>query len=504
MPDYSDSSSPSSPEQSDQTADEGSLGPGLLARRWPVVAGVVAVAMVVVGGALAYFNRPGTLQSVTEPAGATVSLPASLTIQSDPEGALVRIGPGLEGNTPFQASNLQPGKYQIELSLPSFETIREEVQVKAGEDLVRSFTLQHLPASLQVDDPALNGATLFVDGEQHGVLPLKVSGLKPGKHLVRIERDGQIVWDGEVQLGAAEERRLDARPGLSAWIDGLSGGEQAYPVAVMVENSPDARPQSGLHAAAVVYEALAEGGISRFMAVYMKGTSGVIGPVRSTRHYFVNLAKEFNAPLVHIGASPQGYDQLRQLGVTSLDETYGMPGFWRSRARVAPHNAYVSTASVREALSAFGVEPGTFGGFVFNDNLPASATRDAAEPIVDYGWGYRVAYEFDPSTSTYKRFMAGGPHIDAETGEQLTATNVVTMTVDSALIAGDDKGRLDFDQIGEGKLRVFRDGKVIEGIWRKTSLWSPTQFLDAAGNTIGLRRGQTWVQMVPSSATITY
>src|ERR671930_1641803 len=100
--------------------------------------------------------------------------------------------------------------------------------------------------------------------------------------------------------------------------------------------------------------------------------------------------------------------------------------------------------------------------------------------------------------------MAGGPHIDAETGEQLEAANVVTMTVGTELIAGDDKGRLELDQVGEGKARVFRDGKVVEGTWRKTSLLTPTQFLDGSGNPIPLKRGQTWVQIVPPSATITY
>jgi hypothetical protein len=432
-------------------------------------------------------------------------LPATVTITSEPDGAHVRLGSGQEGNTPFIARDIQPGVYQLELDLATYQPVREELQVKAGEELVRSFKLQLLPASLEVADPELDGAILFIDGEQRGVLPIKVAGLTPGKHLVRIEQDGQPIWEDEVELGIAEERRLDARPGLSSWIDALSPGEKAFPVAIMVENSPDARPQSGLHAAAIVYEALAEGGISRFMAVYMKGASGVIGPVRSARDYYVKLAKEFNAPLVHIGASPQGYDALRQLGVPSLDETYGMQGFWRSRARVAPHNAYVSTASVREALSAYGVsEPGTYGGFVFRDNVPIDGLPPASDVLVEYGWGYRVSYEFDPSTSLYKRFMAGGPHIDAETGEQLEAANVVTMTVGTELIAGDDKGRLELDQVGEGKARVFRDGKVVEGTWRKTSLLTPTQFLDGSGNPIPLKRGQTWVQIVPPSATITY
>ena len=493
------------PEQSSQSDRGGPLGGRLLARKWPIAVGVAAAVAVIVGAGTVYFNRSGTFTVMPLPSGNTQQNPGTVTITSEPQGAHVRLSSGQEGYTPFVAGDIQPGTYQLELELETYQPIREELQVKAGEGLVRSFTMQLLPASLEVADPELDGASLFVDGDQRGALPQKVTGLTPGKHLVRIERDGQAIWDGEIELGIAEERRLDLRPGLSSWIDTLSPGEKAFPVAIMVENSPDARPQSGLHAAAVVYEALAEGGISRFMAVYMKGTSAVIGPVRSARDYYVKLAKEFNAPLVHIGASPQGYEALRELGVPSLDETYGMQGFWRSRARVAPHNAYVSTTSVREALSAYGVsDPGTYAGFTFNDNIPPGAGSPATDVVVDYGWGYRVGYEFEPSTNLYKRSMAGGPHIDAETGEQLRAANVVTMTVGTDLIAGDDKGRLELDQVGEGKARVFRDGRVIEGTWRKTSFWTPTQFLDASGTQIALKRGQTWVQIVPQNATITY
>ena len=125
-----------------------------------------------------------------------------------------------------------------------------------------------------------------------------------------------------------------------------------YPFAVMIDNIAEARPHSGLGEADVVYEAPAEGGIPRLMPVYLRAghTASRIGPVRSARHYFVYLANEFRAPMVHIGSSPQGFDALASTGLAHVDEQRGDATFVRDRARRAPHNAFVSTDSIRQVL----------------------------------------------------------------------------------------------------------------------------------------------------------
>src|SRR5205823_11060309 len=116
------------------------------------------------------------------------------------------------------------------------------------------------------------------------------------------------------------------------------------------------------------FEARAEGGISRFMAVSGEGDAAVVGPVRSARHYFVNLAAELGASVVHVGASPLGYVSLTWYGLPSLDETFGQPGFWRSRSRFAPHNAYTTVEAARAALDSRGPLPnGSWAGFSFKD-----------------------------------------------------------------------------------------------------------------------------------------
>ncbi|HEX9015910.1 MAG TPA: DUF3048 domain-containing protein, partial [Chloroflexota bacterium] len=172
----------------------------------------------------------------------------------------------------------------------------------------------------------------------------------------------------------------------------------AFPVAVMVENSPDARPQSGLARADVLYEAPVEGGISRFMAVFVNGVADNIGPVRSARHYFVYLAAEYNASLVHIGSSPQGYEALDATGLVDLDETYGDPGFWRIKGRAAPHNSYTSLEVIRDALAKVRkVEPGGVAGFKFLGSAsPAPRGEPAPEVKIDYPGGDHLRYVYSP------------------------------------------------------------------------------------------------------------
>jgi hypothetical protein len=307
---------------------------------------------------------------------------------------------------------------------------------------------------------------------------------------------------------AALQATVTAADELHPYPDQPATDGPLFPLAVMIENSPDARPQSGLAAADVIYEALTEGGISRFMAVYVDGKAASIGPVRSARHYFVYLAAEFNASLVHIGSSPLGYQMLRSLGLRNLDETYGHPGFQRIRARLAPHNAYTSTDAARAALRQERGEsgPGSWAGLRFREvDQPADETtdrREARELAIRYQpWEYTVRFAYDQASNRYLRSMDGAPHREGGNGPQLAAANVVVMTIPSR--ATDEAGRLELEQIGHGKALFLLDGKRVEGTWSKASETAPTRFRDPAGRPILLNRGQTWVQIVPTEATVT-
>lgn len=279
-----------------------------------------------------------------------------------------------------------------------------------------------------------------------------------------------------------------------------------FPVAVIIENHPDARPQSGLARADMLYEAPVEGAISRFMAVYVNGKSDTIGPVRSARHYFVYLAAEYNAVMVHIGASPQGFGALVATELVNLDETYSEPGFWRSRARYAPHNAYTSTDLVQDALKRTrdNVTPGGLAGFKFRDDSKPVEGKEAPEVSIQYPRGDSVRYVYSEQDRTYRRFLNGAPHRDAETGEQIAPRNLVVQVTRMWPIPGDTAGRLDMEQVGEGKALFFRDGVVTEGIWKKASYGDVTEWYDAAGQRLLFNPGKIFVQIVQPEAGVRY
>ena len=295
-------------------------------------------------------------------------------------------------------------------------------------------------------------------------------------------------------------------PTPSAEVSPSADQPMVEPIAVIVENSPEARPQSGLDKADVVYETLAEGGISRFLAVFTQGDADVLGPVRSLRHYFAFIAADYSASLVHIGASPQGFAWRDALALTKLDESAGDPGVWRIRNRLAPHNAYTSTRADRDLLAARGEQqPGGFGPLVFDPHAPAGDEPAPDLKIQFTPWPYNVSYHWDAETQVYERSMEGRPHRDAVTGQQLGGPTVVVQFAEIDPIAGDGKNRVDINLAGaDGRLLVFSQGAVREGRWQKNAPQEPTEWLDAAGQPLTLPPGQVWVEIVPLGARVTW
>jgi hypothetical protein len=476
------------------------------------------------------------------------SLPESaVVLESTPAGAEVVLDGRPVGRTPLRlASRPWPLQGQVEVRLAGFRAWSSPLAAGLAETRQVDLRLEPLPASLSLSSSP-PGAEVSLDGRTVGQTPLALADLPPGRHDLGLTLAGYQSWQASLELepggSVARDVRLVAAPVAATALDseqpapsaagaGAAGGEPTsaeaaktappagpepmptipppgggqppYPVAVMIENAPDARPQSGLASADVVYEALAEGGISRFMAVYLAGSAPVVGPVRSARHYFVNLAAEFGASLVHIGASPLGYDALHGFGMRDLDETFGQPGFWRSRARWAPHNAYTSIPGAREALD--GRAPGVAGswaGFTFKDPARQYDGPPAPQISLEYRpWGYRVEYRYDAASGRYARFMEGAPHRDAESSAQLQAANVAVMWVSAWVIDG--AGRLDMDQVGSARAVYFVDGVAVEGTWRKETPGEITRFLDRDGNPVRFNPGPIWVQLIAYEGQVTY
>jgi len=277
-------------------------------------------------------------------------------------------------------------------------------------------------------------------------------------------------------------------------------------LAVMVENQAAARPQSGLPQADVVYECLAEGGISRFVAIFLSGDAPVVGPVRSLRHYFAFLAADYGADLIHIGASPEGFAWRDAMNLGKLDESAGDPGVWRVGGRPVPHNAYTNTADDRGYLRARGWQQGrSWGPLRFSSQAPLGSESATSIAIGFRPWPYRVGYTWDADSGTYARSMEGVPHDDAETGEPIAPVSVVVQFADVEPIPDDPKLRLDIDLVGaSGDLVIFSGGTCRRGSWRKDEPLAATIWLDETGEPLVLPPGQVWVEVVPLGSRVVW
>lgn len=273
------------------------------------------------------------------------------------------------------------------------------------------------------------------------------------------------------------------------------------PFAVMVENHPDSRPQAGLSKADRVYETLAEGGITRFMAIFQSQEVNEIGPVRSAREYYAEIANELNAIYVHVGGSDivlanlsRGYYK----NISDANQFYNGDYFRRITTRLSPHNVYTSTGELRKlAEDKNFIAEAKIDPWIYKDFIPNSGQL-ADEISINFSTkSYEVQYSYDKKVDQYLRNQSGKPAIDELTGEQIISRNVIVQYVKTAPKAGDEKARIDILTRGTGKSLVFRGGKVFSGTWKNTKE-SGTHFYDDTGNEIGLVRGTTWVELVPS------
>lgn len=269
----------------------------------------------------------------------------------------------------------------------------------------------------------------------------------------------------------------------------------------MVENHPDARPQAGLDQADLVYEIEAEGGITRFLAVFYHHHAPRVGPVRSARVYFVQIAKAYDAPYAHAGGSNDALKLIRQIGIKDLDEIYNAgPFFWRIRERKMPHNLYTSTESLLTGAQArnFSLAP--------PPSLPlgeAAGGSPAAELSLTYAklpaYTYATTYKYE--NGQYSKYINGRPHV-MENGTPIEAANVVVLFADTRPVKKED-WQLDIKIVGQGEALFFTGGEVFRGEWRKDGADSHFEFLHQ-DRPMAFAPGTTWVNVVPDAGYIEY
>lgn len=278
---------------------------------------------------------------------------------------------------------------------------------------------------------------------------------------------------------------------------------------VIIENHPDARPQSGLSQAGVVYEALAEGGITRFQAFFLDARPAVIGPVRSLRTYFVDWALEFNAPVAHAGGNADALDLVGPLKMKDINAlSFASDAFYRARDRnVATEHTLYTTSDKLDALM-------TRLGFAKPASFTISPRKaDAPNPSpphpnihINFSYnGYQADYTYDPQTNDYARMLAGAAHIDRNTGTQIRVKNLIVEYMPTSYgYTRTGEQTVIMQTVGQGKALVFRDGDVVVGTWNKASHSARTKLLDASGVEIPLNAGNTWYSVIPTGNAVTY
>ncbi len=293
-------------------------------------------------------------------------------------------------------------------------------------------------------------------------------------------------------------------------LDGvLVPADQANPtvIAAMIENIKESRPPSGLDKASVVYEALAEGGITRFLALFPAGQDlKEIGPIRSARPYYISWAEEYAALYLHAGGSPQALSYLKSghPNVADFNQFSHAPNFIRDHSRPAPHNLYTNSFLIGDALNKLKLPAPTYTSWTFKqetalDQRPTSVN----DLVIDFSsFNYRVKYVYDRVNNRYTRFVADQPHVTRD-GSQIFVDNIVVEFMTTGLIPG-EKQRLDLQTVGTGKLLMFRDGTAVQGTWKKDSNSGRTEFLDQDGKALALNPGMTWIEAVPTDRKVTY
>jgi hypothetical protein len=291
------------------------------------------------------------------------------------------------------------------------------------------------------------------------------------------------------------------KPTYYAPLTGLkidSEADRTKPVtAAIIENSPDARPQSGLKESEVAYEAVAEGGITRFLILYQQNKPTLLGPIRSVRPYYVDWVVPYNASVAHVGGSAAALKEIRNGNYRDIDQFFNAGTYWRASDRYAPHNVYTNFERLDALNAAKGYtksEPKEFA----REDVKSSPTLDAANIQVHISSAtYDSSYVYDSTNKYYIRSQAGAPHEDREKGT-ITPKVIVVLNTEESTVMEETK-RESIQSTGTGKVHIFQAGTVRAGIWHRATRDDQFSFTDDAGAEIKLDRGQTWITAIPNN-----
>ncbi len=275
----------------------------------------------------------------------------------------------------------------------------------------------------------------------------------------------------------------------------------------MINNLNEARRvQSGLSQSYMVYELLAEGGITRFLALFRDADVERIGSVRSARHYYIDYVLENDAIFVHWGWSPQAQSDISSLGIQNIHGlTYEGTYFYRDNplGLAYEHTGFTNTDLLNKARTKLKYPKDTNEGLLLDYSAKSidldtyGDAFDANNIHIVYSNYNTVSYEYDENQKLYKRYANDQEHIDYNTGKQLTAKNIIAYALSYESIAGDTKGRQELRNIGAGTGYFISEGKATKITWEKKTRDSKTVYKFENGEQLVVNDGNTYIQIYP-------
>lgn len=290
---------------------------------------------------------------------------------------------------------------------------------------------------------------------------------------------------------------------------------QKRPVAVMLNNLKKALPQLGVSQADIIYEAPAEGGITRMLAVFQSVEEvGNIGSVRSARDYYVSLAMGHDALYLHAGGSPGAYAAIKNWGAAAFDcvnGPYEGTLFWRDKERRRSmgmeHSVLTSGSTISELMPTYSYRLEHKEGYQYPAAFLAEGEKAQGEPgnrvSVEFSTYKTGVFTYQPETGLYLVEEYGAPYLDGNTGEQVAVKNILVLRTDVSGLQGDDAGRLSVRTTGTGTGQLFCDGTVQDITWSKAKHSAPLTYYGQNGQPLRLGVGPTYVNLVGHSTQVT-
>lgn len=300
------------------------------------------------------------------------------------------------------------------------------------------------------------------------------------------------------------------------------------PIAVMIDNNIGQGRHAGLQESYINYEIIVEGGLTRIMALFKDKEVSLIGPVRSSRHYFLDYALESDTIYTHYGWSTYAQNDIKTLGVNNINGLYDDAPFWRDNSIAAPHNVFTSTDKIYAYASQKKYNTTTNSWKLLNyttDEVKleeAISTTTQVNPetgekekvpitreglltantvVIPYSYYQNRSYTYDAERKVYLRYMNNNPHIDKTTGQQLYYKNIIIEQVTNSQL--DREGRQDLNTTGNGTGYYLTNGYAVPIYWTKSARSAKTIYTYSDGSKVKINDGNTFIQIMPTNFTPT-